>query len=104
MRALRFIVDGQTIRQDPSCDFSGLVPGTSQRIQAEFMFSKEWKSTPKVAAFYSRLGTEYEPQALNDERTCIIPTEALKKRMFKIQILGASGLITNKIEVLQEGG
>lgn len=104
MRALRFIVDGQTIRQDPSCDFSGLVPGTSQCIQAEFAFSKEWTSVAKVAAFYSRLGTEYKPQALNDGRTCVIPTEALKKRMFKIQILGKNGLVTNKVEVLQEGG
>jgi hypothetical protein len=104
MRTLRFIIDGQTIRQDPKCDFSRLAPGSNQHIQAEFTFSKEWISTPKVAAFYSRLGTEYEPQALNDAQTCTIPTEALKKRMFKIQIFGANGLITNKIEVLQEGG
>ena len=29
MKTLRFIVDNQTIRKDPYCDFSGLVPGSS---------------------------------------------------------------------------
>lgn len=104
MRTLKFIVEGQIIRPDPNCDFSGLVPGTNQYIRAEFAFSKEWISVPKVAAFYSRLGTEYQPQALNDGRSCVIPTEALKKRRFKIRILGKNGLVTNRVEVEQEGG
>lgn len=104
MRTLKFIVEGQAIKCDPACDFSGLVPGATQQIRAEFTFSKEWTSVAKVAAFYSRLGTEYEPQALNDGRSCVIPIEALKKRMFKIQILGKNGLITNKLEIEQEGG
>ena len=103
MRTLKFIVDGQIIRPDPDCDFSGLVPGTNQYIQAEFTFSKEWTSVPKVAAFYSRLGAEYPPQVLKDGRTCIIPTEALKKLIFKIQILGKNGLVTNKVAVEQKG-
>jgi hypothetical protein len=62
MQTLKFIVDGQTIKPDPECDFSGLVPS----MQAEFTFSKEWESTPKVVAFYSRLGNEYPPQSLKD--------------------------------------
>lgn len=28
MRTLKFIVEGQAIKQDPNCDFSGLIPGT----------------------------------------------------------------------------
>lgn len=100
MRTLKFIVDGQTIKPDPKCDFSGLIPGS----QAEFTFSKEWKSTPKVAAFYSRLGKEYPPQVLTDGKTCPIPVEALRKRIFKVQVLGKNGLETNRFEIDQKGG
>lgn len=104
MRLLKFIVEGQTIKPDPRCDFSGLVPGTAGYLKAEFSFSKEWTSTPKVVAFYSRLGNEYPPQALKDGRTCMIPTEALRKRVFKVQVLGQNGLVTNKLEIDQKGG
>jgi hypothetical protein len=104
MRLLKFIVEGQTIKPDPRCDFSGLVPGTAGYLKAEFNFSKEWTSTPKVVAFYSRLGNEYPPQALKDGRTCLIPAEALQKRVFKVQVLGQNGLVTNKLEIDQKGG
>lgn len=104
MRSLQFIVEGLTIKPDPRCDFSGLVPGTAGYLKAEFSFSKEWTSTPKVVAFYSRLGNEYPPQALKDGRTCLIPAEALQKRVFKVQVLGQNGLVTNKLEIDQKGG
>ena len=107
MRTLRFIVKGQSITQDPKCDFSGLVPGTEGYIQAEFSFSKEWDGCVKVAAFFSNLGREYEPQVLTKRSTCTIPTEALKRRVFKIQIIGQKGelrLCTNKVIVEQKGG
>lgn len=100
MRTLKFIVEGQTIKPDPECDFSGLVPGS----QAEFTFSKEWTSVPKVVAFYSRLGNEYPPQPLKDGKTCTIPAEALRKRIFKVQVLGKNGLATNRLEIDQKGG
>ena len=100
MRTLKLIVDGQVIKPDPKCDFSGLVPGS----QAEFVFSKEWTSTPKVVAFYSRLGHEYTPQVLKDGRTCIIPVEALHKRIFKVQVIGKNGFETNRLEIDQKGG
>lgn len=104
MRTLKFIVEGQTIKPDPECDFSGLVPGTTGYLQAEFAFTKEWTSTPKVVAFFSRLGNEYTPQPLKDGRTCMIPVEALRKRIFKVQVLGKNGLVTNKLEIDQKGG
>lgn len=100
MRTLKFIVEGSVIKPDPECDFSGLVPG----IQAEFTFSKEWASIPKVIAFYSRLGNEYPPQALMNGKTCAIPIEAFNKRCFKVQVLGKNGLVTNRLEVCQKGG
>lgn len=106
MRVLRFIVDGETIKEDPTCDFRGLFPMRNQNINAEFLFSSEWKNKIKVVAFWSMFGTEYEPQQLNDLNTCIIPSEALDKAAFKIQVLGKRGtkkLITNKLTILQTG-
>ena len=106
MRTLRFIVDGQTVKQDPTCDFSGLFLSKNSGVCAEFIFSSEWNDKIKVAAFWSMLDREYEPQAL-DNNTCIIPAEAFSKASFKIQVLGIGGherLTTNKLVVLQTGG
>ena len=101
MRTLKFIVDGQILKQDPTCDFTGLVPGTEGYIQADFSFSPEWKDCVKVAGFYSIMGQEYEPRLLTDENTCMIPAEALARRKFKIQVIGRrnsdSKLVSNKI-------
>ena len=106
MRTLRFIVDGQTVKQDPTCDFNGLFLNKDSGVCAEFIFSSEWNDKIKVAAFWSMLDREYEPQAL-DNNTCIIPVEAFSKASFKIQVLGIGGherLTTNKLVVLQTGG
>lgn len=106
MRTLRFIVEGQIIKEDPSCDFSNLIPGTAGYLKAEFIFSKEWDDMVKVAAFW-RNGHECPAQILKDGLSCIIPQEALTSRLFKIMILGKNKqtkLTTNKIEVVQNGG
>lgn len=107
MKTLKFIVDGQLLKPDPECDFSGLVPGSEGYLRAEFSFSEEWKDCVKVAAFYSAMGYEYPPQKLINGQFCIIPTEALKRRDFKIQIVGANSAFkiqTNKLTVSQNGG
>lgn len=106
MRTLKFIVDKQIIKQDPSCDFTGLVPGSDKYLKAEFSFSKEWESMVKVVGFYSNLGKEYLPQALNDGKSCVIPAIALENRVFKLKVFGRKGdttLRTNKIAVKQDG-
>ena len=108
MRTLRFIVDGQLIKQDPNCDFSGLVPGSNGYLKASFKFSSDWANMAKVASFFSPLGKEYSPQLLDGYYSCLIPAEALARRMFKVQVIGkdANGkkLTTNKLEVTQNGG
>jgi hypothetical protein len=108
MRTLKFIVEDQIIKQDPSCNFDDLVPGTEGYLQAEFSFSAEWDEYVKVAAFYSMMGTEYEPQILKDGRTCIIPAEALKRKTFKVKVfgkaVGSKTMTTNRLEVIQNGG
>lgn len=106
MRTLKFIVEGQIIRQDPSCDFANLVPGSEGYLQAEFSFSPEWAGCAKVAGFYSAMGKEYEPQILKDGKTCMIPSEALKKQIFKVQVVGRNQNVkftTNKVAVSQNG-
>ena len=105
MRVLRFIVDGEKIYQDPLCDFGGLFPGRNYDVQAEFTFSSDWDNKTKVAAFWSIIGAEYEPQVLQDN-TCMIPPEALDRSAFKIQVLGKKGnsnISTNKLVILQTG-
>lgn len=108
MRTLNFIVDGQSLKPDPSCDFSGMVPGTEKYLQAKFAFSSEWKNCVKVAGFWSRLGEEYPPQTLKDGKVCVIPSEALESKYFKIQVIGKRKdgfrLTTNKLEICQNGG
>jgi hypothetical protein len=108
MRTLRFIVEQQIIKQDPDCDFSGLIPGTEGYLKAEFYFSKEWSGLVKAAKFFSPLGREYDLRILTDGRSCVIPAEALEKRSFKIQVLGqnkeSKRMITNKVAVYQKGG
>lgn len=107
MKTLKFIVNGQKITLDPSCDVEGLVPGTNGYVAAEFKFSPEWDGCVKVVGFYSNLGREFEPRILKHGKTCEIPAEALKKSIFKIKVLGQKGdftICTNKFTIHQKGG
>lgn len=107
MRTLKFIVDGQIIKRDPTCDFSNLVPGTNGYLRAEFSFSPDWDGYTKVAAFWSATNEELPPQVLKDGRTCAIPPEALAKYGFRISVHGRKqniNLKTNKVAIKQNGG
>lgn len=108
LRTLKFIVDGQNLKPDPSCDFRGLVPGTEKYLVLEFSFSPDWSDTVRVAAFYSSLGVEYKPQALLYGTTCTVPAEALRRRSFKVQVVGKDAhgakIVTNKVVINQDGG
>lgn len=106
MRTLKFIIDKETITQDPSCDFSGLFPGRNPDVRAEFTFSPEWNNKVKVAAFWSAMNAEYPPQIIDEDNGCNIPLEALSRATFDIQILGkrrTNTLTTNKFTVRQTG-
>lgn len=108
MRTLSFIADGQILKQDPDCDFSGLVPGSENYLRAKFSFSSEWKNNVKVVAFWSRMGQEFPPQKLKNDGSCDIPFEALGSKYFKIQVIGKRRdgfkIQTNKLEICQNGG
>lgn len=107
MRTLKFIVDKQIVKKDPSCDFSGLIKGTKGYLRAQFYFSKEWKDCTKVIGFYSATGVEYAPQMLDESCSCDIPEEALKRQSFNIQVFGKRDgflITTNKLNIFQDGG
>jgi hypothetical protein len=109
LRSLKFIVNGQIIEKDPSCDFDNLVPGSDGYLKAEFTFSPEWKDCVKIASFYSAMGKEYTPQLIQYGKTCDIPAEALERRTFKIKVTGFGRdgnktIITDKVAISQNGG
>ena len=109
MRVLKFIVDGYMIKPDPTCDFGNMTPGTENHVEAQFSFSPEWNNCVKVAAFYSMLGMEYEPQPIGQNNTCMIPLDALRRHRFKIQVIGQNTkedikFNTNKLTIEQRGG
>lgn len=103
-RQLRFIVNGQTITKDPSCDFSGIVAGSQNYLEAVFVFSSEWKDCLVAASFYCILD-EY-PVVLNNNR-CMIPKEALGWNYFDVAVTGVNRrknytITTSKIRVDQQ--
>lgn len=108
MRTLRFLVNGQVIAPDPTCNFKGLFPGSNDELRAEFVFSPEWNNLTKVAAFWSITGKEFTPQVL-ENNLCKIPKEASDRVAFKLKILGKkkfppATLETDELTVYQEGG
>lgn len=107
MRTLKFVVDGQIIKNDPDCDFSNLVPGGKECVKLEFSFSSNWNGYTRGVEFSSALGKKFPPKLLIDGKTCIVPTEALARRVFKVRVVGKkrnTTITTNKIEVKQNGG
>lgn len=58
MRTLKFVVNAQKISPDPNRDFSGIAPGTSGYLKAQFSFSAEWSGLVKVAEFRKYLRDE----------------------------------------------
>lgn len=107
MNTLKFIVKGQSITLDPECDENALIPGTKGVVRAKFVFSSEWNNCVKVVAFYSNLGREFEPQVLKSGEVCEIPSEVLKKSIFKVKVFGKKNnneICTNKVTVYQRGG
>ena len=106
MRELSFIVDGQILKKDPSCNFDDLIPGTYGYLKAKFMFSSAWDGCAKVVGFYSG-SLEYTPMVIDESDTCLFPEDVLKRKSFSIQIFGQRKdfkISTNKVYINQNGG
>lgn len=107
MRTLSFIVKNQIIERDPSCDFSGLVAGTSGYLDAKFSFSSDWDGCTKVVGFSTKNGKEFAPCVLSNGNTCHIPDEALEYHEFNIKVYGKKKgckITTRPISIKQYGG
>lgn len=105
MRELKFIVSGQTVKQDPLCDFSGLQPGTSGYLKASFTFDEAWNGCAKIAEFRTYLDSKPVPERLVGD-ACIIPEEVLAKKQFKVSVIGIRPgyrISTGNAEVKQNG-
>lgn len=106
MKNLKFIVDGQAIGPDPSCDFSGIVAGTKGYLQAEFLFDKEWDGTAKVAEFCRYNNSGPAVPVIVKGNTCMVPEEVLGCRYWSVRVFGKRKdfrIVTNKYTVRQEG-
>lgn len=107
MRTLRFIVNGQNIERDPKCNWEGIHPGTIGYLKCEFTFDSTWDGFSRAVAFHDVMGREYTPCFLKDGTHCMPPTDILKFRVFKIQVVGKKDeetILTNKVEIHQNGG
>ena len=104
MRTLKFIIEGLSIRKDPQCDFSGIVPGTKGYLRAEFNFDHDWTGCEKMVVFSHPSIERIPVRVINN--ACMIPEEVLKHRKFKIEVIGVRPkvrLTTNRLEVKQDG-
>lgn len=102
MRVLKFNVDAQHIHKDSNCDFTNIVAGTQNYLQAHFTFSPEWHDCILVASFW-RGGNEHA--VLIQDGVCNIPQEALTGRTFSVSVIGQRNdyrLTTNRVIVRQE--
>ena len=104
MRTLEFIVDKQRIRKNSECDFSGIVAGSENYLEAKFYFSPDWdECSKKVASFWN--GDEEHAAFLNENNACVIPHEALTSDKFSVSVIGVSSsyrIGTNRSKVKQE--
>lgn len=86
MRILQFVTDGQRLKKQTNCDFSGLVAGSEGYLRAQFTFSSEWDGCKKAASFWVN-GQEHA-RLLDKDNSCDIPPNALTESMFEVSVTG----------------
>ena len=103
-RLLEFEVNKQRLTKKRGCDFSNIVAGTVGYLKAKFYFSQsEWSGCRKAASFWVA-DTEYAA-LLDEDDTCVIPSEALVGDRFYVSITGKKAdyrILTNRAKVKQE--
>ena len=103
MRVLSFDVNGQQISKNPDCDFSGLVAGTRNYLQAHFSFSPDWDGCALIASFWK--GSNEYAVPIKDN-VCMIPPEVLIGKSYGVSIIGQRSdyrITSNRIYIRQEG-
>lgn len=105
MRTLKFNVNDQIIKQDPACDFSNIIVGSSGYLKAEFSFSEEWDGFVRVAEFRN-YHHDKEPisVAIGKDNTCLVP-DVTNTTSWRVRVIGKRGktfLSTNETRVIQK--
>ena len=104
MRTLRFIVNAQKISPDPNCDFSGLIPGTSDYLKTAFSFSSDWTGMVKVAEFRKyTCDDSVSVPIINGE--CMVPAKVTGGKAWYVKVIGKRGDViipTGNCKVEQE--
>ena len=106
MRMLSFMVDGDTIVKDPTCDFRGLSSVKDEFVKAKFTFSEEWAGAVIVLGITS-FRYEYDPIIVGKDGRCQIPTKVFQRSIFDLQLFGRNRevrLKTNPLKINQNGG
>ena len=85
MRILKFNIANQILECDKACDFSGIVSGSKNYLEAEFNFNDEWDGYKKIAVFVN--GDKEYPIAIIDGK-CKIDNDALTSRSFRVYVVG----------------
>ena len=104
VRTLEFVIDGQRLKKDPNCNFSGIVAGSKGYLTCHFTFSSEWKGLNKAVIFKDGDKKIYEPIKYD---ACKVPDEITDSSRIHIQIAGkddAMFLQTNDAVIIQKKG
>lgn len=101
MRILKFNIANQILERDKACDFSGIVSGSKNYLEAEFNFNDKWDGYKKIAVFVN--GDKEYPTAIINGK-CKIDNDALTSRSFRVYVVGKRGeeqIKTTSIRVRQ---
>lgn len=105
MRTLVFSVKGQRLTQKPTCDFTGIVPGTVGYLRAQFEFDSDWDGCNIAASFFNDKQEEEWAFPVKDN-VCMIPAEVLNGYIFYVSVTGKRKdykILSNKLMVRQGG-
>lgn len=105
MRDLNFIVNGQSLEKDESCDFSDIIKGSHDYLRCVFKFSEDWKDYSKAIEFITRDNSYFF--MLDKDDSIKVPDTATSEWYFKIKLYATDGknmiFPTNTVVVKQKG-
>lgn len=87
MRTLKFILDGQKLKKDPSCDFTGLICGTMNYVKLSFDVSGDWNKCFIIVSFLDENDHEIDASELKNFE-CLVPNTTSSYKKYKIRLIG----------------
>lgn len=105
MRILKFIVEGQTLRKDPECDFSHIIKGSKDYLGCSFKLPADWRNIP-LAATFTHYGKEICASPVFSG-ACLVDNSVTDYKNFKISLTAIKNgeiVRTNAVKIWQEEG